>query len=951
MATLEVHDDQGKCSVRRAGRATIRCSSAPAAACDIVLAGAGVAPVHGRIRWKKGRYKVEASPGAEYVVVNGHKMTSASLHQGDELGVGPCRIFVFRLEEDLEGRPRRPARRPDEERTRVLEGPPPHAPEPAKRKEPPRRKPARTAGSLLEREEWLEELGIGGKPAPEEGPEAPQRSGSGRPDKASPGRLRRWIGALTGRESEAPGQERIASSPVVFALVGAICLLALTGLGLRSIIARTMADQQFNRAMEAMEDGDYRNAIRDFDRFLESYPEDPRAGKARVRRALANVRQYISVSGGTWSTALEAVREMYQGYGQSEEFRDERVELAELVIRIGEGLADRARRSADARSLEEAESAVPLHAQIAGEPAPAFLQRSRLPGLIDQARAAVRMADDRRRAGGHGRRAPGGLGVGSLQGGDAVVAQYADLMGPELIRRMTGANDLIRRAVKVSRPGKAARTEPRPELLGPPTSLVLRSGEGEGRGAGPAESSVYALADGFISALDAATGAPIWQRPVGLSSPFVPVPVAGTPSVLAVDARHGELLRLDSRDGRLIWRQELGEAVDSPPLALGEQLFQTLPGGRLLVISLGSGEVQASVDLGMPLSQSPVSDEQGRHLYVMGRRDCLFVLAREPLGCTAVEYLGHEDLSIPCAPLRLGRFLVVAENDRAEDSRWRVLVLDEDGSKLRLAQQVAVPGWTWSTPASSGSVLWATGDKGGVEAYALGDYASKNPLRSIARLNPDAVASGPAFGLAASERELWLAASRSGKYELDPERGQISVRSALANMGPALAPLQLAGRHLAATYQDPETGGVNICGVDPDSGTLAWRTVLGAPWPNGPVVSPDGAGITCLGPGGKELTIPASLLASGGFATQALPRPGEARMPEGLVLRMEHDGRSVSILAPRGGEGRVWVQAPGAGRVEARRAAGVPGRLSPALGSAAALVPGARTGGRTSSIR
>ena len=44
--------------------------------------------------------------------------------------------------------------------------------------------------------------------------------------------------------------------------------------------------------------------------------------------------------------------------------------MAELVIRIGEGLADRARRAADAKALEEAESVVPLHAQIAGEPAP-----------------------------------------------------------------------------------------------------------------------------------------------------------------------------------------------------------------------------------------------------------------------------------------------------------------------------------------------------------------------------------------------------------------------------------------------------------------------------------------------------------------------------------------------------------------------------------------------------
>ena len=74
-------------------------------ACDIVLSGEGISPVQGRIRWKKGRYRVEASPDAEYVVINGHKMTSSGLNQGDEMTVGRCRLFMLRLDETLEARP------------------------------------------------------------------------------------------------------------------------------------------------------------------------------------------------------------------------------------------------------------------------------------------------------------------------------------------------------------------------------------------------------------------------------------------------------------------------------------------------------------------------------------------------------------------------------------------------------------------------------------------------------------------------------------------------------------------------------------------------------------------------------------------------------------------------------------------------------------------------------
>ena len=122
-------------------------------------------------------------------------------------------------------------------------------------------------------------------------------------------------------------------------------------------------------------------------------------------------------------------------------------------------------------------------------------------------------------------------------------------------------------------------------------------------------------------------------------------------------------------------------------------------------------------------------DESGQHLYVLGRQDCLFVLARDPLSCVSVVYLGHLDGSIPCAPAMLGRFLVIPENDSLADSRWHILVVDEDGVKVKPVQEVEVSGWTWSTPATSGSIVWATGDKGGYEAFAVGDYASKAPFR------------------------------------------------------------------------------------------------------------------------------------------------------------------------------------------------------------------------------
>ena len=174
-----------------------------------------------------------------------------------------------------------------------------------------------------------------------------------------------------------------------------------------------------------------------------------------------------------------------------------------------------------------------------------------------------------------------------------------------------------------------------------------------------------------------------------------------------------------------IWRLAVGEPVGDPPLVLGNQLFQVLPSGKILLIALDSGELQSTVNLGRPLARTPVHDESGQHLYVLGRQDCLFVLARDPLSCVSVVYLGHLDGSIPCSPAMLGRFLVVPENDSLADGRWHILVVDEDGVKVKPVQEVEVSGWTWSRPATSGSIVWATGDQGGYEAFSVGDYAEQ----------------------------------------------------------------------------------------------------------------------------------------------------------------------------------------------------------------------------------
>jgi outer membrane protein assembly factor BamB len=915
MATLEVHDGQGRVQFIELERDhPVLFGTSPH--CEIILEGPGIKPVHGRIRWRSGRFKVEASPDAEFVVINGHKMMNGSIDLGVEVVVGPCRLFLLRIDEAPE-QGARPARRAVEEEGRTMVVPPP-IPGAAERVEIGQ--PARAASTTgrrsryvrpgdlpAEQAEWARDLAARPSEAVEDAPARPAED-SGLKARFRRA-LRKWL-----PDDVAPGEERIVSSPLVVSLILLLAVLVGMGFWLKAIIAATVAGRTFNHALESYEDGDYLTAIRDFDAFIAGNPDDDRAPKARVMRALANVRQYVSPNGATWSSALEAAGAMHEEFGRvkgipPEAFGDERGELGELVLRIGEGLADRARSTADPQALTEAESAVPLHARIAGEPAHALLTRSRLPSKLAEARAAVRKAQFRGQLLATMDRA---LQEGSAsqvyQARDELVGQYVDLaQDRELVARMTAANELIRKAVKVDATRKAAARGPRPEPLGPPTTVVLRSRPEPAGGSSAPESIVYALADGLGYALDAAAGAPLWHVPLGLASPFPPRSVPGEAAAIAFDARSDELVRLDARTGAVTWRLELGERVVDPPLVLGNQLVQVLPSGKVAMIALDTGELRATVNLGRPLARTPVSDESGRHLYVLGRQDSLFVLNRDPLGCAAVEYLGHGDGSIPCSPALLGRYLIVPENDTLADSRWHVLVLDEEGTKSRPVQQVPVAGWTWQTPTGSGQIVWATGDRAAFEAFAVGEYTSKTPFRSVAKSTPDAHATGPAFALARSEREMWAAAGHSGKFLLDPEHGSIQA-TPLGVPGPAKGPIQAAGNVLVATFQDRDLGGTALLGIDPESGVVTWRTVVGSAWPIEVAASGDGGGLSTLGRDGREVTITAEQAARGGFVELPVPRPGAFALPSGLRLRLERDGQARSILVPRPYSKSVWIQ-------------------------------------------
>ena len=355
MATLEVHDGDGRVQF-------------------IELDARSSDPVRHELRLRHGpggsrhpagprpdpleveRFKVEASPDAEYVLVNGHKMTTSSLDQGDEIAVGDVpdvpapgrrrrRDVGSRSKAAAEGRanpvmpPPRSCRRPTSfarhaaaisraqaeplagERRLARFARTPQTPE---RRQPSRRRStARTVG----RAEAAQER----RPALHRAPTKAERGGA----------VRGIERLLAGGGRSAPGRERIATSPLVIGLLVAASILVGMGFWLKSIIAATIATRTFDRGVQDFDDGDYRTAIRDFD----SVP---------VVQSRRSSRRARPRSCGRWPTCGNMCRptgrrgrrrskrpaRCWSRSASSPSSATERTDLAELVIRIGEGLAD-----------------------------------------------------------------------------------------------------------------------------------------------------------------------------------------------------------------------------------------------------------------------------------------------------------------------------------------------------------------------------------------------------------------------------------------------------------------------------------------------------------------------------------------------------------------------------------------------------------------------------------
>ncbi len=156
-----------------------------------------------------------------------------------------------------------------------------------------------------------------------------------------------------------------------------------------------------------------------------------------------------------------------------------------------------------------------------------------------------------------------------------------------------------------------------------------------------------------------------------------------------------------------------------------------------------------------------------------------------------------------------------------------------------------------------------------------------------------------------------MASGHTGRFELDVEHARIEAKAPLAQPGPAAAPIQTAGTLVVLTFQDSELGGVALWGVDPEVGTIAWKTVLGTPWPTPLEAVAGSPSIAMIAHDGQNVAITPEQIAKGGFVVRTLSRPGEFTLPRGQRLSVEAGGKPISVIVPFERSNQMWAEDPG----------------------------------------
>ncbi len=711
----------------------------------------------------------------------------------------------------------------------------------------------------------------------------------------SRGRFAQITEKLTGGP-ERPGEQKIGRSPIVLGLtivtLGALLLSGIFWL----MTASTREARQLKEAVASLDQQRYIDADGQFLNFLASYSQSASADPARIGLHRTRVEKNIMTEYPDVIKGLEELNQLLTVCRDVPGFEDIKDHIKRYADRLTFAGAIVSAATQDQKALDASMAAMEIMKRYAGEAGISPARHQELERLQRLASAAVakktefqsRVTEIR----------------GLLETGKTI-----DAIGvrDRLIEAWPGlSDDKDLNAIQTEILGKEKELVVRSEGADALTtddstanfkslSLALRTQaatdlSSQGR-------SVFAVGIDSVFALDADTGDPIWRRPVGVDSPFAPIPVKGTePGVLVFSTLSDELQLLSQKDGHLLWRQPLDGRPGGMPLVVSDNIFITTQNNEIWQVAVANGRALSRLKFSQPIIGPPALASDGSKLVIPGDETLVYTLSLNPLSCIAVSQIPHKAGSVKTPMLAAGKYFLMCDNVSADKARIQTLNIDDSGV-LRVETTDPIDGQINDPCLLRGYDLFVPSTPQRVTAFRVAEEIGQPPLSRVGANQLEDGVQTRMFLLAGPSAQLWLAGRDLRKFQT--RTNTILLDSGITAEGIHLQPIQFVDEAVFLTTRNPQSSSVFFTRANREEMKGTWRTVLGSKLVAvGPAAGGDS--ILAVGDYGEAYRVSMADIAKGGFQLESTSR---FRLPDKLTS-------SVGGVALKDGRVAAWCGAP-----------------------------------------
>ncbi|MBS1845435.1 MAG: PQQ-binding-like beta-propeller repeat protein [Actinobacteria bacterium] len=108
---------------------------------------------------------------------------------------------------------------------------------------------------------------------------------------------------------------------------------------------------------------------------------------------------------------------------------------------------------------------------------------------------------------------------------------------------------------------------------------------------------------GFAFALNARTGAKLWERRIGRLN--ASSPAYSKHRLYIVNLVPGHIVKLDAKNGKMVWKKRLPGRAESSPVVVGNSVYFGCEDGKLYSVSTVNGNVRWATQLSGPVKAAP----------------------------------------------------------------------------------------------------------------------------------------------------------------------------------------------------------------------------------------------------------------------------------------------------------------------------------------------------------